>query len=70
MVNVQEALKILKRGTVEILPEEDLVKKLERAEKTGQPLKVKWGADPSAPDLHLGHAVVLRKKKEIGRAHV
>ena len=64
MVSVQEALKILKRGTVEILPEEDLVKKLDRSEKTGQPLKVKWGADPSAPDLHLGHAVVLRKMKE------
>jgi len=62
-MSVQEALKILKRGTVEILPEEDLVKKLERSEKTGQPLKVKWGADPSAPDLHLGHAVVLRKMK-------
>ena len=63
-MSVQEALKILKRGTVEILPEEDLGKKLERSEKTGQPLKVKWGADPSAPDLHLGHAVVLRKMKE------
>lgn len=62
-MSIQEALKILKRGTVEILPEEDLVKKLERSEKTGQPLKVKWGADPSAPDLHLGHAVVLRKMK-------
>jgi tyrosyl-tRNA synthetase len=63
-MDVTEALQILKRGTVEILPEEDLVKKLERSEKTGQPLKVKWGADPSAPDLHLGHAVVLRKMKE------
>jgi tyrosyl-tRNA synthetase len=63
-MSVQEALKILKRGTVEILPEEDLVRKLERSEKTGKPLKVKWGADPSAPDLHLGHAVVLRKMKE------
>ena len=63
-MDVTEALQILKRGTVEILPEEDLVKKLERSEKTGQPLKVKWGADPSAPDLHFGHAVVLRKMKE------
>jgi tyrosyl-tRNA synthetase len=63
-MSVQEALKILKRGTVEILPEEDLVKKLERAEKTGKKLKMKLGCDPSAPDLHLGHAVVLRKMKE------
>lgn len=64
MLSAHEALKILKRGTVEILPEEDLVKKLERFEKTGKPLKVKLGADPSAPDLHLGHAVVLRKLRE------
>ena len=47
----------LRRGTVEVIPEEDLVRKLERAAKTGQPLRVKLGADPSAPDLHLGHTV-------------
>jgi tyrosyl-tRNA synthetase len=63
-MSVQEALKILKRGTVEILPEEDLVKKLERAEKSGKKLKMKLGCDPSAPDLHLGHTVVLRKMRE------
>ncbi len=63
-MSVQEALKILKRGTVEILPEEDLVKKLARSEKTGKKLKMKLGCDPSAPDLHLGHTVVLRKMRE------
>jgi tyrosyl-tRNA synthetase len=63
-LSANEALKILKRGTVEILPEVDLVRKLDRFEQTGKPLKVKWGADPSAPDLHLGHTVVLRKMKE------
>jgi tyrosyl-tRNA synthetase len=64
MSSVQDALRTLKRGTVEILPEEDLVKKLERAEKTGKKLKMKLGCDPSAPDLHLGHTVVLRKMRE------
>jgi len=55
-----EALKIIKRGTVEIIPEAELVKKL----KTGKPLKIKWGADPSAPDIHIGHTVVLNKLRQ------
>jgi len=50
----------LKRGTVEIISEKDLADKL----KLGRPLRVKWGADPSAPDIHLGHTVVLNKLKQ------
>jgi tyrosyl-tRNA synthetase len=61
---VAEQLAILRRGAVEVLPEEDLVRKLERAVQTGTPLRVKLGADPSAPDLHLGHTVVLQKLRD------
>ena len=55
---------LIKRGTSEIIPEEDLVKKLERSIKTNTPLRVKLGCDPSRPDLHLGHSVVLRKLRQ------
>jgi tyrosyl-tRNA synthetase len=58
---VQEQLKILRRGCVDIIPEEDLVQKLEDSRKSGRPLIVKLGCDPSRPDLHLGHSVVIRK---------
>lgn len=54
---------MLKRGTSEIISEEELLKKLRRSEETGKPLKVKAGFDPTAPDLHVGSAVVLRKMK-------
>ena len=50
----------IKRGTVEIISEAELAKKL----KQGKPLRIKWGADPSAPDIHLGHTVVLNKLKQ------
>ncbi len=56
-MNAKEQIEILKRGTVDFVGEEDLLKRL----SSGKPLRVKWGADPSAPDLHLGHMVVLRK---------
>jgi len=52
---------LIKRGVVEIIPEEELVKKIENSIKTGKPLRVKLGCDPTRPDLHLGHSVVLRK---------
>ena len=61
---VDEQLAILRRGAVEIIPEDDLVKKLERSRATAKPLRVKLGADPSAPDLHLGHTVVLQKLRD------
>jgi tyrosyl-tRNA synthetase len=55
---------VIKRGTSEIIPEEDLVRKLERSIKTKKPLNIKLGCDPSRPDLHLGHSVVLRKLRQ------
>lgn len=61
---IEEQLAQIRRGVEEIIPEEDLLKKLKRAEETGKPLIIKLGADPSRPDLHLGHAVVLRKMRQ------
>lgn len=61
---VVKQLAILKRGTVEIIPEEELVHKLRKSVATGKPLKVKLGLDPSAPDIHIGHTVVLQKLKQ------
>lgn len=58
------ALEIIKRGTAEILTEGELVKKLERAKRENRPLRVKMGFDPTAPDLHLGHTVGLRKLRD------
>ncbi|MBM2840526.1 MAG: tyrS [Bacteroidetes bacterium] len=55
---------VIRRGVSEIIPEEDLVRKLERSIKTQKPLNVKLGCDPSRPDLHLGHSVVLRKLRQ------
>ena len=60
---VDEQLTYLKKGSAEIIREADLRIKLERSIKTGKPLRVKLGMDPTAPDLHLGHTVVLRKLK-------
>ena len=61
---VSEQLDILRRGAVEIIPEDDLARRLDRCVKTATPLRVKLGADPSAPDLHLGHTVVLQKLRD------
>src|SRR5262249_40893580 len=58
--SIEEQVGVLRRGVVDLLPEEGLVAKL----REGRPLRVKLGADPSAPDLHLGHAVVLTKLRE------
>jgi tyrosyl-tRNA synthetase len=55
---------LIKRGVTEIIPEEDLVKKIEKSINTNKPLVVKLGCDPSRPDLHLGHSVVLRKLRQ------
>ena len=60
---VDEQITYLRKGAVEIIREEELVAKLERSRKNGSPLTIKVGFDPSAPDLHLGHTVVLRKMK-------
>ncbi|MBV1776724.1 tyrosine--tRNA ligase [Burkholderiaceae bacterium DAT-1] len=58
------ALEMIKRGAEELLVESELVQKLERSRTTGQPLKIKLGCDPTAPDLHLGHTVVLNKLRQ------
>ncbi|WP_374673157.1 tyrosine--tRNA ligase [Ideonella sp.] len=62
---VQHALAVSLRGCSELLPQADWVKKLQRAEATGQPLRIKLGLDPTAPDIHLGHTVVLNKMRQL-----
>lgn len=61
---INEQMDVIKRGVAEIIPEDDLVRKLQRSIKTKKPLRVKLGCDPSRPDLHLGHSVVLRKLRQ------
>jgi tyrosyl-tRNA synthetase len=63
-MTVAEQMEIIKRGAVEILVEKELVEKLEKSAKTGVPLKIKAGFDPTAPDLHLGHTVLLQKLRQ------
>ena len=58
---VDEQLALIRRGTEEIIPEDILKKKLEKSKETDTPLIIKLGCDPSRPDLHIGHGVVLRK---------
>lgn len=58
---LNEQMDLIKRGTSEIIPEEELVQKLEKSLKDNKPLNIKLGCDPTRPDLHLGHSVVLRK---------
>jgi tyrosyl-tRNA synthetase len=60
---VEEQLEYIRKGSVDIIREEELVAKLKKAQKTGKPLKVKAGFDPTAPDIHLGHTVLIRKMK-------
>ncbi|MGZ8453764.1 MAG: tyrosine--tRNA ligase [Candidatus Binatia bacterium] len=60
MTDLQTQLEIIKRGAVEVLPEDELIAKLKR----GRPLRVKAGFDPTAPDLHLGHTVLIQKMKQ------
>jgi len=60
----KEQMEVIRRGTAEIIPEDDLIKKLERSVKTGKPLCIKLGLDPTAPDIHLGHTVVLQKVRQ------
>ena len=62
---VREALAISRRGCEELLPEADWVAKLARSEATGEPLRIKLGLDPTAPDIHLGHTVVLNKMRQL-----
>jgi len=63
MIDVQEQMKIIKNGVAELISEEELISKLKKSKEKNIPLKIKLGLDPSAPDIHIGHTVVLRKLK-------
>lgn len=65
MINAKEQFKIIMKGVNHVISEEDLMEKLDKSIAAGTPLVVKLGLDPSAPDIHLGHAVVLRKIKQM-----
>ena len=62
---VREALEVTLRGCEELIPHDDWVKKLTRSEQTGVPLRIKLGLDPTAPDIHIGHTVVLNKMRQL-----
>ena len=64
-MTIDEQLAYLAKGTTEVIREAELRAKLEKSAKTGKPLRVKLGADPTAPDIHLGHTVVIRKLARI-----
>jgi tyrosyl-tRNA synthetase len=61
---IAEQIKLLKRGTIEIFTEAELTQKLSEASKSGRQLRIKLGLDPTSPDIHLGHTVVLRKMRQ------
>ena len=62
---VRHALAIAKRGVDELLIEEEFIQKLARSAVTGKPLRIKLGLDPTAPDIHIGHTVVLNKMRQL-----
>lgn len=62
--SLNEQMDVIRKGTVEIIPEDELAQKLERSVKEKEPLNIKLGCDPSKPDLHIGHSVVLNKLRE------
>ncbi len=62
---VKEALAVTLRGCEELIPQDDWLKKLARSEATGSPLRIKLGLDPTAPDIHIGHTVVLNKMRQL-----
>ncbi|MDD2444142.1 MAG: tyrosine--tRNA ligase, partial [Desulfotomaculaceae bacterium] len=64
MLDVGKQLEIIKRGVVEIVPENELVEKLKKSIDNDKPLTIKLGLDPTAPDIHLGHTVVLQKLRQ------
>ncbi|MDE2457338.1 MAG: tyrosine--tRNA ligase, partial [Burkholderiales bacterium] len=62
---VQAAMAVSLRGCEELLPRDDWMKKLARSAATGRPLRIKLGLDPTAPDIHIGHTVVLNKMRQL-----
>ena len=68
--NIEEQLKTIKRGIVDIVREDELVDKIRRSIKSNKPLRIKLGLDPTAPDIHIGNAVPIHKLRhfqELGR---
>lgn len=63
-MNLEKELKIIRKAVDEIIPEEDLVRKLIRSKETGKPLRIKFGIDPTGSDVHLGHLVPIRKMRD------
>ena len=63
-MDIKKQLEIIKRGVVDLISEEELLEKLRHSVKTGKPLRIKAGFDPTAPDLHLGHTVLIQKLKD------
>ncbi len=63
-MNIDQELKIIRKGVDEIIPEEELIKKIQKSHKTGKPLRVKYGIDPTGYDVHIGHLVPIRKMRE------
>ncbi len=61
--SIEEQVSLIERGAVNVISREDLIKKLNKSEETGIPLKIKAGFDPTAPDLHIGHTVLIQKMK-------
>lgn len=64
---IEDQLRVIRRGVVDLVDERDLVARLEQSRASGKPLRVKLGIDPSSPDIHLGHTVVLRKLRDFQR---
>jgi len=62
-MTIDEQISLLRKGTVDCIPEDELRRKLDRSAKAGKPLRVKAGFDPTAPDIHLGHTVLIRKMR-------
>ncbi len=63
MISIDEQIALIERGAVDVINKEDLVKKLQKSEESGVPLRIKAGFDPTAPDLHIGHTVLIQKLK-------
>lgn len=63
-MDISKQLEIIKRGAVEVIVEDELIKKLQKGQKERRPLIIKAGFDPTAPDIHLGHTVLLRKLRQ------
>ena len=64
-MDISGQLSVIKRGIVELISEEELSNKLKESLKTGKPLRIKAGFDPTAPDIHLGHTVLIQKLKQL-----